>query len=1065
MGHPFRSLRVWLLLLILLAMAPAAGLMVYSAAEQRDRDVKEAQEDALNAARSIASEHQGWVDSTRGMLSVLGQIPAVRGDDPDACQRTLREVLEQQPLYTVLGVVQANGVGFCSTLDQPTSDGAMSQDWFNEAVRTGEFTVGSHQTGLVTGTPIIVFANPILNGDGQVEGVVFASLDLTWVDTRVAEISLPPGSRVTVIDSIGTVVARNASDAAVGENLAHVPSFARALAQTGEGVSTGIEGVDGEPRIYAVVPFGEQQDSPPFRVLVGIPTAAAHAAANSALGWSLSGLGLATLLGVVAAWTVGNRFIFSRVRNIVATARSLGIGDFTARTQVPHDASDLGRVAEAFDTMATSLKEREAERANAEQQRIAFAREQAARFVAEASQRRSAMQYQVGKLLLDSPSLDAAAEDILRSIGAGLRAQAAALWVLDQDEGVYRCASTWTASEALKQYALTAQDTLLLPDDAPVKDLEGMSLAKTLSGGGGVNDSPTGTTGPGMRTAIYVPLDAQRGTLGIIEVLTPTPLETAQEHLAPLTAMGRHIGQYMEQKLTEEAQEIEATRLRTLLDTSPAGVLLMEAGTGRILHRNAEWERIHAGWDPQSGPADFLHFGTRRKPDGSVYPHDELPLQRALNRGETVQPEEVLFEFEDGRSTPLLVSAAPVMDKEGNVTAAVSVLQDISKLREVERLRTEFLGMVGHELRTPLAVVKMTAELARTEAGELPAETLEGLSVISDQVDRMLSLVANLKDAVQVEAGTFSVNRREADLGRLLYLAAQNIRQAMDAEIELDIPESLPALHVDPERILQVAQNLLHNAAKFSKQTAEPVQLIAALTPPFVTVRVTNAGPGIPLADQPYLFKKFSQIQSTGGSGLGLAISKGIVEAHGGRIWVESAADAPQTTFGFTLPFGPDALAEEGITISDASGPPAKKLSRNGKHHGQQQPHILVVDDEALILRHVTHILERAGYTTTGIATPADAIPAVRDKCPDLVLLDVRLPGLSGFDLFEQVRDFSTVPIIFLSAGADQSDRDRAASLGAEDYLVKPVSPDDLLARIAAVLDKDGATGIPSLQQ
>ena len=216
--------------------------------------------------------------------------------------------------------------------------------------------------------------------------------------------------------------------------------------------------------------------------------------------------------------------------------------------------------------------------------------------------------------------------------------------------------------------------------------------------------------------------------------------------------------------------------------------------------------------------------------------------------------------------------------------------------------------------------------------------------------------------------------------------------------------------------------NLLNNAAMFSSPT-EPITIAAEHDSLQVTVHVRDRGRGIPKEKLPLLFKKFSRLhddagQRLSGTGLGLAICKGIVEAHGGRIWAESAGECEGSTFSFTLPVA------VGVSVKAASDEARRAAHLGRVRRPTEKTRVLAVDDEPQILRYLRRSLDEAGYQPIVTADPCEVAKLVELEEPDLVLLDLMLPGTSGFELLERIREFSGVPVIFLTA-SDQRRRRR----------------------------------------
>ena len=265
--------------------------------------------------------------------------------------------------------------------------------------------------------------------------------------------------------------------------------------------------------------------------------------------------------------------------------------------------------------------------------------------------------------------------------------------------------------------------------------------------------------------------------------------------------------------------------------------------------------------------------------------------------------------------------------------------------------------------------------------------------------------------------------------------------------LRIDLPPELPLVMADGRRIIQVLNNLLTNAARHSHE-ASAIGVSAVREGYHVAVSVTDEGRGIAAERLPHLFRKFSRIdgeergRDIAGSGLGLAICKGIVEAHGGRIWAESDGPGLGARFTFTIPVAQDAA------IGAAHLPVRPRRSE------RERERILAVDDDPQTLRYVRDALARAGYAPIVTGDPQEATSLVRANDPHLVLLDLMLPGTDGIELMGDILNMADVPVIFLSAYGQDEVVARAFDMGAADYVVKPFSPTELVARIRAALRK-----------
>ena len=484
--------------------------------------------------------------------------------------------------------------------------------------------------------------------------------------------------------------------------------------------------------------------------------------------------------------------------------------------------------------------------------------------------------------------------------------------------------------------------------------------------------------------------------------------------------------------------------LEALVETSPVGVAVFDAVTGRAVSFNREARRIvETLLAPDRPPEELLSILTLRRADGREIALADYPLAETLGSAETVRGEEIVLSTPDGRSVTTLVNATPIPSRDGAVGSVVVTLQDLAPLEELDRMRAEFLGMVSHELRTPLAAIKgSTAAVLGGVRNFAPVETLAFFRVVDEQADRMIGLVADLLDAGRIDAGTLSVAAEPTEMATLVEGARTAFLSGGGRHaVTIDLPPGLPRVMADRERIAQVLGNLLANAARQSPESS-PIRIAAAREDVHVAVSVADEGQGIAPERLAHLFRKHAGTGEgeAGGSGLGLAICKGLVEAHGGRIRAESAGPGRGARFTFTLP------------VADEPGAVRPGADRQAPAPQPEAESILVVDDDPQTLRHVRDALAGAGYSPLVCADHRELGQIVRAEQPALVLLDLVLPGADGIELMQTLPELARQPVIFISAYGRDETVARALEAGAADYIVKPFSPTELVARVRAAL-------------
>ena len=498
---------------------------------------------------------------------------------------------------------------------------------------------------------------------------------------------------------------------------------------------------------------------------------------------------------------------------------------------------------------------------------------------------------------------------------------------------------------------------------------------------------------------------------------------------------------------TYRAEQRAHAGLEALIETSPVGVVVFDAQTGDLVSLNREARRIVEGLClPGQSAEQLLETITCRRADGREIALARLPLAQVLDSAETVRAEEIALSAADGRSVTTLINATPIHGPDGADGALASVvvtMQDLEPLRELERMRAEFLGMVSHELRAPLTSIKgSAATVLRASRIFGPAEVGQFFRIIDEQADRMDSLIGDLLDAGRIETGTLSVAPEPSEIAALVDQARGTFVSGGGRHtVRIDLPPGLPRVMADRQRMVQVLNNLLANAARHSPESA-PIRIVAEREGLHVAVSVADEGRGIAPDHLGQLFRKYTTAgdREGGGGGLGLAICKGLVEAHGGRIRAESGGVGLGARFTFTIP----------VAAESGAGPAPVRPGAPG--HAPDVVPILVVDDDPETLRHVRDTLAEAGYAPLVTGDPRELPRIVRAEKPRLVLLDLMLPGTDGVELMRTVPELADLPVIFISAYGRDETIARALEAGADDYVVKPFSPTELTARIRAAL-------------
>jgi len=366
----FSSLQVRLSLLVVLTVIPALALDVYTAWEQRRMEKTQAQEIALRLARFIAAEQKQIVESTRQLLFTLAQLPEVRQTERGKCHAIFAGLLKQFPMYANLGIIAPDGNVRCNAMEVYTRANAFDRAYFQQTLETRDFSAGDYQIGRITGRPALNFGYPILSQTGSVQAVVFAVLDLGWLNQLPAHMQLPPDTSLTLLDRNGVVLIRYPEKRLVGQHLKEISLAKIILSQRREGTMEALD-FDDVPRLIAFAPMAGTTLKQSAIIVVGIPQKVAYAPVNKLFLQNLSGLGLAAVIALILAWLFAQFSILRPVNTLVDTTKWLAAGDLSSRTKLSHGAGELNQLARAFDEMAVSLEKRQAQAEHAEKALLA----------------------------------------------------------------------------------------------------------------------------------------------------------------------------------------------------------------------------------------------------------------------------------------------------------------------------------------------------------------------------------------------------------------------------------------------------------------------------------------------------------------------------------------------------------------------------------------------------------------------------------------------------------------------------------------------------------------------
>jgi PAS domain S-box-containing protein len=397
----------------------------------------------------------------------------------------------------------------------------------------------------------------------------------------------------------------------------------------------------------------------------------------------------------------------------------------------------------------------------------------------------------------------------------------------------------------------------------------------------------------------------------------------------------------------------------------------------------------------------------------------------------------------DGSEVAIEDSAAPIRDASGAVCGAVMVFHDVSlrrraeiALREADRRKDEFIAVLAHELRNPLAPIRQAALISKAP-GATEAQKRWSHDVIERQVQYMSLLLDDLLDISRVTRGTLVLRMQPTELAAAVNMAIETARPVIDAKrhvLSIDLPHEPVQIIADPLRVAQVLSNLLTNAAKYTDPEGH-IRLSASCGTDELVIRVVDSGVGIKPDNLPRIFEMFSQLQPTvdgseGGLGIGLALAKGLVELHGGTIEARSRGLGQGSEFIVHLP---RRVRSGGRATQSASPAAPPTITRR---------RVLVADDNRDSAETLAMLLRVDGHEVMIAHDGPAALAAFGGFAPDIVLLDIGMPGTNGYEVARQIRQArpgAEVKLIAITGWGQEADKKKAFAAGFDHHLTKPV--------------------------
>lgn len=851
-----RKLRQRLIMTLMVVVLPILGLIVYQARIARDLRIAEAQENAWKIAANVAVRESRFIDSAKQLLALLADSAEVINGETRVCSDFLRRFVEHNSVYVDLGVADANGVVRCRAQLDAVGESVARASHFQRAVAVKGFATGDYAVGGASERQSVAFAFPMFTPEGNVRAVIFAALDVKWINQLAAESHLAEGVALSVVDSQGILLARfPESEKWIGKHIPDASMFE--MLRLRMQATRELTGLDGVERVYALKPLTANSPAAgQIYVMVGIPKALAFGQVNRALTRNLAWLFVVALTAGALAWLVGSKFVVDYVK---------------VRVRAEEERARLAAIVES-------------------------------------------------------------SEDAI--IGMTL-------------DGVI---TTWNDG-AESTYGFSPPEILgksilqLIPNDHHDEVIELLDVVKQ---GRGINRYESKRKRKGGRlfdvSASLSPIrDVHRNVVGAATITRDiTLLRKGEEQLLAYTdqleALNLVAQEIAETLSIEQVIDRGLNRLISASGFDFAFVHFSQAIGGRSFYgvgtQSCSVKEIETIWaqlgndfeqrfwqcgnpwfvDDVEATPEFASAAANNPVRAlAVLPlRQEPPLRAAITilslREHSFGADERQFLQAMSRQIALGVENARLYS--ATVQANQELRHEIDVRKRAEQTLADFTAMIAHDLRSPLSNVLSIAESIRDGVfGPITDLQQKWLWKVQESCRSLINHVSDFLDISKIDAGKLQLTKTPVAIKALLrdgFLEHSVEAEKKHITFRTEISEDLPRLFVDVRRISQVLENLLSNAFKFTPSGGEILIGARRCGAAEVLCWVKDSGIGVPRVEFDRIFDKYHQVtgsqqSSYDGTGLGLAICKKVVEAHGGRIWLESEPNKGSTFF-VTLP-------------------------------------------------------------------------------------------------------------------------------------------------------------------
>lgn len=883
----FNDLGIQLLVLYLVIIIPALGILLgfdYLAGQEIQTDVRA---NDLSLARAIALETDLSISKSIQAVEGLSTYSGVISADDAAMKNIFEIFLQTRPDVNLIYRLNQEGTMIYHYPEGPGStvgDDFSFRDYYQKALLSQSALVSKGRISPTTNQAVATTVMPIREG-GTFLGIVATNIKLESLSNTVEEIyaSRRPEEEfeIVILDSNAQIIAFPEAEYLLqpAENL--LPNIYGPLLAGKSGTRIALD-TTGEERLYTYAPI----ESAGWGVIVSRPTATAFATQQSIHRVTIIVVTTFLALGLFV-WAVIAQRVITPIESLSSLSRAIG-SNIEVSAPERKRVNQLSKRPDQIGYLIRSILRMEDAIANRieEQQTL----------------------LETSKAVVSSLDLEIVLDRILEQVQKLFSVQMCAIVALDDERQAFRIRASRGLS---KKYAVQLAIQPSNPNSVTMRALhsqEPIQISDTEKDPTFITQLPRAQA-EGYRSLLAVPLNTQHAPPAALIVFRPDPHIFTYNETQLLVNFANHVTMAIENATlytrSDTRLQQQTRRIEALVHSLSDGLILSNL-SGKVIYTNPRIEELAdlAHEEMANATVDSLING--------ILSHSDAPqairqkIDSAFNGG---HQQGVVIPLQIGsRHIDIRLQIFDVTDKTNRPIGRGLILRDITADLEVDRMKSSLISTVSHELRTPLAAIKgyATTLLAEDVEWDMKSQR-EFLSIISDETDRLSTLVNSLLDLSRMESGNLKISLLECSPNEIIKRAVKGVHLNADNDLEIVLDPNLPTLYADPPRLETVFRNLIENAIKYAGESAK-IAISLKEENQKILVCVKDNGPGIPEDERERIFQSFYRLDTSlnrlaSGAGLGLAICKGIVQAHGGEIWVE--AQEAGTCIAFTLPTTP----------------------------------------------------------------------------------------------------------------------------------------------------------------